>query len=280
MSLSNTWTAVGKQKLNGFEPLVDPVPICQTPLREPLFQNVRSIRKLPRELNPQLISFQTFQSERAFPSHEGEMSESFSTWRRWETCGRGLIRRNNYISIHSLLFFSSSSRSYCAVYKPDRAWQPISQPGAGVPMGQHAAAPRPGPRRVPRPRHLPHKARFWSRRYARYCIFLDRGLCRLKCWFLLKFTKGLASALAQVRSVETEAADWTSALAGKDVELSRTLLTWRWCHPRLICRWRMFLACREKKQKCWLVYLKSSFSNFWRFVYAFLAYCECYSAVK
>lgn len=65
------------------------------------------------------------------------------------------------------------------VYKPDRAWQPIPQPGAGVPMGQHAAAPRPRPRRVPRSRHLPHKARFWSRRYARYCIFLDRGLCRL-----------------------------------------------------------------------------------------------------
>lgn len=66
-----------------------------------------------------------------------------------------------------------------AVYKPDRAWQPIPQPGAGVSMGQHAAAPRPWPRRVPRSRHLPHKARFWSRRYARYCIFLDRGLCRL-----------------------------------------------------------------------------------------------------
>lgn len=50
--------------------------LLKTPLHEPLFQNVRSIVILPRELNPQPISFQTFQSERAFTSHKGEMSVS------------------------------------------------------------------------------------------------------------------------------------------------------------------------------------------------------------
>lgn len=89
---------------------------------------------------------------------------------------------------------SNTSVFFSTVHKPDRARQPVPQPGAGVPLGQHAAAPRPRPRRVPRSCHLPHKARFWSRRYARYCILLDRGLCRLSA-DLLPFTKGLASSL-------------------------------------------------------------------------------------
>lgn len=168
--------------------LMDSVTVCQTLLCESLFQNVQSICNLPQELNPQLISFHTFQSERTFTSHKGETSASPFPPENDESPAEGLTRTSNYISVHRLLF--SASRCYCAVYKPDRAWQPISQPGAGVPMGQHAAAPRPGPCRVPRPRHLPHKARFWSRRYARYCIFLDRGLCRLSADFCLNSQRG------------------------------------------------------------------------------------------
>lgn len=63
---------------------------------------------------------------------------------------------------------------FYAVSQPDRAREPIAEPGAGLPLGSLAAALRPGARRAPRPRRVPHQARFWSRRYARYCIHLHQ----------------------------------------------------------------------------------------------------------
>lgn len=56
-----------------------------------------------------------------------------------------------------------------AVPEPDRAWEPLSQPGAGVPLGTLSAAPGPQPRRAPRPRRLSHPAGLRALRYARYC---------------------------------------------------------------------------------------------------------------
>lgn len=56
------------------------------------------------------------------------------------------------------------------VPEPDRAWEPFSQPGAGVSLGAVSAAPGPRPRGAPRPRRLPHPAGLWALRYARYCI--------------------------------------------------------------------------------------------------------------
>lgn len=57
-----------------------------------------------------------------------------------------------------------------AVSEPDRAWEPLSQPGAGVSLGALPAAPGSQPRRAPRPRGLPHPAGLRALRYARYCI--------------------------------------------------------------------------------------------------------------
>lgn len=51
------------------------------------------------------------------------------------------------------------------VSEPDRAWEPVSQPGAGVSLGAHSAAPGPQPLGAPRPRGLPHPAGLRALRY-------------------------------------------------------------------------------------------------------------------
>lgn len=80
------------------------------------------------------------------------------------------------------LLASSEFPVLCAVSEPDRAGEPVPEPGAGLSLGTLPAALRPRARRAPRPRRLPHQARFWACRYARYCIGLDQvcAVCRGK----------------------------------------------------------------------------------------------------
>lgn len=74
-----------------------------------------------------------------------------------------------YPSLFILLFFI-----LYPVSQPDRAREPISELGAGLPLGSLTAALRPEACRVPRPCCISHQARFWSCRYARYCIISIR----------------------------------------------------------------------------------------------------------
>lgn len=56
-----------------------------------------------------------------------------------------------------------------AVHESDRDWEPLTKPGERVSLGLPPAETRHRARRVPRPRHLPHQAGFWSIRHAR-CV--------------------------------------------------------------------------------------------------------------